>query len=428
MFLTKIFRFFYHIFTYLVSPLLLLHLFLRSISDPRYFNRVKERFGFYSQSISRETIWIHAVSYGEVNAAQSLVRSLLDQNPDLDIIFSSTTPTGSAHIDELFPNEVINIYIPYDLAGPVKRFFLWAKPKVAIIIETEIWPNIYHYCGKAGIPLILASACISDNSMKRYSLLFSLFKDSVSQGIVVASQTNEDAAKFITLGAKKERTYVTGNLKFDSNVNIEHKEVISTFKDKFIGDRFVWIAGSTHEGEETEILKAHMSVIKSIPNALLIIAPRKPERFKAVSKILDQSQLSFTKWSENNDEKINTDVLLLDSLGDLLFFYSLGEVAFVGGSLFSVGGHNLIEPAILGKPILTGPKLNNVKEIADQFLSHQAIIIVKDQIDIAKSVYELSINEERYNEMINGAQRVIENNKGSTDKVIELIRPLIQLH
>ena len=221
---------------------------------------------------------------------------------------------------------------------------------------------------------------------------------------------------------------MTGNLKFDSNIKIEHKEVINTFKEKFIGDRFVWIAGSTHEREETEILKAHMSIIKSIPNSLLIIAPRKPERFKAVSKILDQSQLSFTKWSENNDEKINTDVLLLDSLGDLLFFYSLGEVAFVGGSLFSVGGHNLIEPAILGKPILTGPKLNNVKEIADQFLSHQAIIIVKDQIDIARSVYELSKNKERYNEMINGAQRVIENNKGSTDKVIELIRPLIQSH
>lgn len=422
---TIISRFFYHIFTYLVSPLLLGHLLLRSISDPRYMKRIQERFGFYNQSIDSETIWVHAVSYGEVNAAQSLVRGLLDENPNIDIIFSCTTPTGSAHIDELFSDEVINVYIPYDLAGSVRRFFVWAKPKVVIIIETEIWPNIFHYCGKAGIPLILASACISDQSMRKYSFLFELFKDSVSQGIVVASQTHEDAAKFISLGAKKERTYVTGNLKFDTNINIEPEEVVENFRDQMVGNRFVWIAGSTHEGEEVEVLKAHESIMKSIPNALLIIAPRKPERFKSVSKLLNESHLSFTKWSEYNNELIKTDVLLLDSLGDLLFFYSIGEVAFVGGSLFSVGGHNLIEPAILGKPIITGSRLNNVQEIANQFLSNQAIIIVKDHIDIAKSVYNLSTNKEKYNEMIKGAELVIENNKGSTRKIIELIRPLI---
>ena len=167
MLVTKLSRFFYHIFTYLVSPLLILHLILRSASDRRYINRIAERFGFYEKENDKQTIWVHAVSYGEVNAAQTLVSSLLNENPNHQVIFTCTTPTGSALIKELFKDKVIHVYLPYDLKGPVKRFFQWAKPKVAIIIETEIWPNICHYCGKKEIPLILASACISDDSMRK---------------------------------------------------------------------------------------------------------------------------------------------------------------------------------------------------------------------------------------------------------------------
>ena len=174
MVITKISRFFYDIFTYLVSPLLIIHLLFRSISDRRYIRRISERFGFYKKHNNNETIWVHAVSYGEVNAAQSLVRSLLEEYPDSKLIFTCTTPTASFLIEDLFGDKVISVYLPYDLKGPIKRFFEWAKPKMAIIIETEIWPNIYHYCGSSEIPLILASACISDDSMKKYSILFGL--------------------------------------------------------------------------------------------------------------------------------------------------------------------------------------------------------------------------------------------------------------
>ena len=425
---TKISRFLYNIFTYLVSPLLIIHLVFRSISDRRYINRIAERFGFYERHNNNETIWVHAVSYGEVNAAQSLVRSLLEEYPESKLIFTCTTPTASALIENLFQDKVITVYMPYDLRGPVKRFFKWARPKMAIIIETEIWPNIYHYCGREEIPLILASACISDDSMKKYSILFGLFKDSVSQGIVVASQSEEDAQKFISLGAKEERTFVTGNLKFDIEVNLSSSMDKNIFKSEIINKRFSWTAGSTHEREEKEAIRAHVLIKEKIPDALLILAPRKPERFQAVSKILDQSKLSYCKWSENKDKKIDTDVLLVDTLGDLLFFYSVGDISFVGGSLFDIGGHNLIEPAVMMKPILTGPKLENVHEIADQFRLNQAIIIVSDYKDLSSSVLELSDDKERCDQMTNNAIQVIENNKGSKDKILQLIRPLINLH
>ncbi|MDC3240594.1 lipid IV(A) 3-deoxy-D-manno-octulosonic acid transferase [Gammaproteobacteria bacterium] len=426
--MTKLSRFFYHIFTYLVSPLLILHLILRSASDRRYINRIAERFGFYEKENDKQTIWVHAVSYGEVNAAQTLVSSLLNENPNHQVIFTCTTPTGSALIDELFNDKVINVYLPYDLKGPVKRFFQWAKPKVAIIIETEIWPNIFHYCGRKEIPLILASACISDDSMRKYSFLFSLFKDSVSQGIVVASQTEEDAQKFISLGAKKERTFVTGNLKFDTEINLSSSMGTEVFRNENISKRFSWTAGSTHEGEEVEAIMAHRLIRESIPNALLILAPRKPERFQTVSKILDQSGLSHCKWSESKDKEIKTDVLLVDTLGDLLFFYSVSKVSFVGGSLFDIGGHNLIEPAILMKPILTGPKLDNVHEIADQFKLNQAIIIVRDHKDIANSILELVDDNKKCIKMTNNAKTIIERNKGSREQILQLIRPLLDLH
>ena len=428
MLVTKLSRFFYHIFTYLVSPFLILHLILRSASDRRYINRIAERFGFYEKENDKQTIWVHAVSYGEVNAAQTLVSSLLNENPNHQVIFTCTTPTGSALIEELFKDKVINVYLPYDLNGPVKRFFQWAKPKVAIIIETEIWPNIFHYCGRKEIPLILASACISDDSMRKYSFLFGLFKDSVSQGIVVASQTQEDAQKFISLGAKKERTFVTGNLKFDTEINLSSSMDTEVFRNENISKRFSWTAGSTHEGEEVEAIMAHRLLKESIPDALLILAPRKPERFQTVSEILDQSGLSHCKWSESKDKEIKSDVLLVDTLGDLLFFYSVSSFSFVGGSLFDIGGHNLIEPGILMKPILTGPKLDNVHEIADQFKLNQAIIIVRDHKDIANSILELVNDNDKCVKMTNNARTIIEKNKGSREKILQLIRPLLNLH
>jgi 3-deoxy-D-manno-octulosonic-acid transferase len=310
----------------------------------------------------------------------------------------------------------------------VKRFFEWAKPKVAIIIETEIWPYIYHFCGRKEIPLILASACISDDSMKKYSILFGLFKDSVSQGIVVASQSEEDAQKFISLGAKEDRTFVTGNLKFDTEINFGSSMDVNDFRAEIISGRFSWTAGSTHDLEETEAIRAHKLIKEKIPEALLILAPRKPERFQTVSTILDQSGLSYCKWPENQDREIKSDVLLLDTLGDLLFFYSVSEVSFVGGSLFDIGGHNLIEPAILMKPILTGPRLENVQEIADQFQSNQAIIIVRDHRDISNAILELSDDNQRYMQMTENAKQVIEKNKGSKEKILQLIRPLLDLH
>ncbi|MFL2560854.1 MAG: lipid IV(A) 3-deoxy-D-manno-octulosonic acid transferase [Gammaproteobacteria bacterium] len=422
----KIMRILYDFFTYLIFPLLLLHIIIRAFVDRNYIYRVSERFGFYTQNIKGEVIWVHSVSFGEVKAASPLVRELIKAYPSKQILFTCTTPTGSKLINDLFGEEVINVYLPYDLRGSVNRFFRWANPQVAIIVETEIWPNIFQRCGYNNIPLVLASACISDRSLKLYKLLFDLFKDTVSQGIVVGAQTESDAKKFLELGAKQERTFITGNIKFDFSPSESILQEANHFKLEHFKDRQVWIGGSTHPGEEELILESHKQVLKRYPESLLLIAPRKPERFKAVYKLIIDSNLTSSRWSEfeSLDPKVN--VLLIDTLGDLPFFYSAADMAFVGGSLFSVGGHNLLEPASLGKPVITGPILHNVEEISSQLLINDGLAVINNSTELAETIITLFDDSSKIDTMVSGAMDVMKDNRGAIENILQLIKPLIK--
>ena len=423
---TKIMRLGYNLFTYLISPFLLLHIIIRAVADINYIYRISERFGFYGNALEGEVIWVHAVSFGEVKAASSLVRELIKAYPSKRILFTCTTPTGSQLINDLFGEEVINVYLPYDLRGSVNRFFRWANPQIAIIVETEIWPNIFQRCGHNNIPLVLASACISDRSLKLYKILFDLFKNTISQGIVVGAQTESDAKKFLELGAKQERTFITGNIKFDFSPPESTLQEANHFKLEHFKDRQVWIGGSTHPGEEEVILESHKQVLKRYPESLLLIAPRKPERFKTVHKLIIDSGLTSSLWSEfeSLDPKIN--VLLIDTLGDLPFFYSAADMAFVGGSLFSVGGHNLLEPASLGKPVITGPILHNVEEISSQLLINDGLAIVNDSAELAETIITLFDDSSKIDTMVSGAMNVMKDNKGAIENILQLIKPLIK--
>ncbi len=416
----------YNLFTYLISPLLLLHIIIRAIEDKNYIYRVSERFGFYNKDLKGEVIWVHAVSFGEVKAASPLVKELIKNNPLKSVLFTCTTPTGSQLISDTFKGEVVNVYLPYDLKGSVKRFFNWAKPEIAIIIETEIWPNIFEECGHRDVPLVLASACISDRSQNLYKILFSLFKDTISQGIVVGAQTQADAEKFLELGAHKDRTFVTGNIKFDVSAPMDILDKANLFKDEHCKNRPVWIAGSTHPGEEEVLLKAHKQLLDSVPHSLLIIAPRKPERFKSVHNKINDSGLASIKWSEFKGLDANVEVLLIDTLGDLPFFYSVSDIAFVGGSLCSVGGHNLLEPVSFEKPILTGPFLENVKEISFELIEAGGLLLVKDSEELSSQLNNLFADESIKEQMVSGARRVMQKNKGSIDNIMKLIGPLIK--
>ena len=416
----------YVVFTYLMLPLICLHLLYKSLGDGNYLKRINERFGFNGIPLNTEIIWIHAVSYGEVKAASSLVYQLIKRYPKKQILLTTYTPTGSALIQELFGDTVRHVYLPYDLNGAVSRFFKWANPEISIIIETELWPNIFHYCGKLNVPLVLASACVSNKSIKLYRMLLGLFQEAVSHGIVVAAQTEEEAKKFIFMGASESRTFVTGNIKFDYTTPDGLVEKAKKFKEEFALNKQIWVAGSTHKGEEKIILDAHKRIIKAYPDTLLIIAPRRPERFQSVQNLIDKR--GFLSVSRNKNIQISetTQVILADTMGELPMYYSASSVSFVGGSLLKTGGHNLLEPASLGTPIITGPVLFGVEEIANMLQANDALKIIHNAEELSTIVCQLLADSGHREKMIKAARKVVDKNRGSIQKLLNLIVPLLK--
>ena len=419
-------RFGYVVFAYLMLPLILLHLLYKSLGDSNYLKRINERFGFNGNPLNVKTIWIHAVSYGEVKAASSLVYQLIKQYPEKAILLTTYTPTGSALIQELFGDTVHHVYLPYDVNGAVIRFFKWAKPEISIIIETELWPNFFHYCGKLNVPLVLASACVSDKSIKLYRMLLGLFQEAVSHGIVVGAQTEEEAKKFILMGASESRTFVTGNIKFDYSTPDGLIEKANMFKKEFALNRPIWVAGSTHKGEEKIILDAHKRILEAYPDTLLIIAPRRPERFQSVQNLIHKRGFSCVSRSQDIQIFETTQVMLADTLGELPMFYSASSVAFVGGSLLKTGGHNLLEPASLNTPVITGPILYGVEEIANLLQANGALEIVHNAEELSKIVCQLLSDSDRHKQMTTAARKVVDKNRGSLAKLLSLITPLLK--
>ena len=419
-------RFVYVVFTYLMLPLIFIHLLYKSLGDINYLKRINERFGFNGDPLNTATILVHAVSYGEVKAASSLVYELIKLYPEKQILLTTYTPTGSALIKELFGETVGHVYFPYDLDGAVARFFKWSNPEISIIIETELWPNFFHYCGKLNVPLVLASACVSDKSIKLYRMLLGLFQEAVSHGIVVGAQTEEEAKKFISMGASESRTFVTGNIKFDYLTPDGLVEKAKKFKKEIALNRPIWVAGSTHNGEERIILDAHKRIMETYPETLLIIAPRRPERFQSICHLIDKRGFSYVSRSEGSKISETTQVMLADTLGELPMYYSASSVSFVGGSLFKTGGHNLLEPASLNTPVVTGPILYGVEEVANMLQANGAIEIVHNAEELSKIVCQLLSDSDRHQQMTKAARQVVEKNRGSLEKLLSLITPLLK--
>ena len=420
-------RILYVIFSYLLLPLIFFHLAYKGFSDRDYFKRIGERFGFNGNPLAESIVWVHAVSYGEVKAASILITELKRKYPEKKLLITTYTPTGSSLVKELFGNEVYHVYLPYDLAGSMIRFFKWAKPEILIIIETELWPNLFHYCGQFNVPLVLASACVSDQSIKLYKILLGLFQEAVSHGIVVGAQTEEDAKKFLLMGSDEARTFVTGNIKFDYHIPENLIDRANLFKQSLTYSRPIWVAGSTHSKEEEVILDAHRGILENYPDLLLIIAPRRPERFHAVNNLIAKKGFSYMKRSEQDEMKLDdVQVLLADVLGELPIYYSVSNVSFVGGSLFHVGGHNLLEPASLNCPVITGPVLFGVEDIANMLLANDALKIVHNSDELSDLVSLLLSDENMQKSMIKGASDVIEANKGSLEKLLKMMEPLLE--
>jgi 3-deoxy-D-manno-octulosonic-acid transferase len=419
-------RFAYAILTYLLAPVLIGHLYWRSINNPVYRQRIGERFGRSGHRIDTSSIWVHAVSVGEVQAAATLIRALLKRYPDRQLIVTTMTPTGAERVRDLFGDAVIHSYVPYDLASAVRHFFDWARPELVIIIEKEIWPNLFRECGLRKIPLVLASARISTRSARRYRHLVGLFGETLSHGIIIAAQSEIDASRFLSLGVNPERIHVTGNIKFDFDLDPSVPELGAAFRAEHASGRPIWVAASTHGDEEQLVLAAHKQVLGSFPDALLLLVPRHPQRFNQVATLIDKAGLAGVTRSSGRSCTVNESVYLGDSMGELMTFYAAADVAFVGGSLVPrIGGHNLLEPAALGLPLLTGPHFFNAPEIADLMIADGAAQVVKDSAEIAAHITALFGDPAERQRRGSAGQSVVDNNRGTLRRILELIEPLM---
>ncbi len=415
----------YLLLSRLLMPIFLGHLLWRSLSQPEYRRRLPERLGRGHRRLPAPSIWIHAVSVGEVTAAAPLVRILRERFPGKPLVVTTMTPTGSQRARDLFGDTVNHSYVPYDAPGPVRRFFDWVQPELALILETEIWPNLYHECGRRRVPLVMASARVSGKSTRRYRVLFGLIRDTLAHGIVIGAQSATDAERFRSLGANPARTHVTGNIKFDFELSPEVSRRGREWRALHASGRPVWIGASTHQDEEQVLIEAHRRVLEHYPGALLILVPRHPERFATVAALLQRSGLRTVRRSSGDACACTTQVFLGDSMGELTMLYAAADVAFVGGSLVRVGGHNLLEPAALGVPALTGPYNFNAPDIADLLTEEGATVVVRNAVEIAGEVSRLLGDPGERTRRGELARDLLEENRGAVNRLLALVAPLV---
>jgi 3-deoxy-D-manno-octulosonic-acid transferase len=410
--------------SYLLAPAALGFLAWRGLWNRAYWERFGERFGYAGVRCAQPSIWIHAVSVGEVQAAAPLVRALQAEYPGVPVVLSTTTPTGAQRVQSLHRGSATHVYAPYDTPGGVRRFFDRIRPRLVIVIETELWPNLFHECGRRRVPLVLASARVSPRSLDAYRRFTALFREALSHGIVIAAQSEADAERFRVLGAAPERTHVTGNIKFDFELPAHLRERGAGIRAGWARE-CVWVAASTHEGEDELVLDAFADVLRAQPGCLLLLAPRHPERFAQVAELVRARGLAFVTRSSGEPCRADTLVYLLDTLGELPMFYAASDVAFVGGSLVPVGGHNLLEPAALGVPIITGPHNFNAEEVAELLVDAGGARALRGAAELAPAVLELLGDAGLRERTGRIAQRCVLENRGALERLLALVRPLL---
>ena len=414
----------YNLLTWLLLLPYAVYWLVRGIGNRSYWPKLGQRFGVGYPQLER-SIWIHAVSVGEVVAAGPLIRAVLREWPDDRVVVSTVTPTGAARVAAIFGDRVDHCYIPFETPFSVNRFFRSLSPRMALVMETEIWPNLYHGCGSRGIPLVLVSARISERSVRNYRRLLPLFRETLSHGIVIAAQSPRDAERFLSLGASPERTRVTGNIKFDIELPDDLEARGAAFREATFGARPVWVAASTHDGEEQQLLEAHRLLLERDPSALLVLVPRHPQRFAAARELLARTGLATVARTDDRPCDPETQVFLGDTMGEVTLFYAAGDVAFVGGSLVPIGGHNLLEPAALGRPIASGPHTFNAPEIANELVRLGGCRIVTGPADLAGVVGNWFEDAGAARRAGRAAHDSLRANRGALDRLLAMIRPLL---
>lgn len=416
----------YTLLLYLLLPLVLLRLLLRGLRAPAYWRRWPERFGFAPLApAGAPVIWLHAVSVGEVQAAAPLVRALRTHYPRHTFVITTMTPTGAEQVRASLGREVVHCYVPYDLPGAVRRFLTRIRPSAAIIMETELWPNIFHGCHVRSIPLLLVNVRLSARSAAGYRRIRHLTAEMLGHVSALAAQTRADAERVIALGVPAARVRVTGSIKFDVRLPASLREEAAVLRRSLGAERAVWIAASTREGEEPLILDALASVQRVLPQSLLVLVPRHPERFARVAALCRKHGFSTVLRSEQRACEPDTAVFIGDTMGELALLYAAADVAFVGGSLVPTGGHNMIEPAALGLPVIFGPHVFNFEEVSRLLCEAGAAEQVRTAEQLAAAVRTyLSDANLRHATGEKGMQLVAQN-RGALDRVMDMMTHVI---
>ncbi|MGZ5009918.1 MAG: lipid IV(A) 3-deoxy-D-manno-octulosonic acid transferase [Methylobacter sp.] len=414
-------RAFYSCLFYLLIPFILIRLIWRSSSAPAYRYRWGERFALYKKSFPQNVIWFHAVSVGEAEALFPLAKKIQREYPNVTLLITTTTPTGSARVKAIMQDSVEHVYLPYDIPCAINRFMRCFKPGMAVIMETEIWPNLFAYCGKNEIPLYIINARLSEKSARGYQKIPALISPALACVKSIAAQTQDDACRFAAIGAKTETVRTLGNIKFDVEVSNEIIRQGVQLKAELFAGRFVWLIASTHKDEERIFLEIYKEIKPKVSELLLVIVPRHPERFGEVKKLCEQNQLVVVKRTSGEICRQYDDVYLVDTMGELKMLYAASDVAFVGGSMVPVGGHNILEAAAVGTPVLFGPYMANFKEIADGVLTEDAAIQCQDEGEIINAVTALYVDAEYRQSLAEKGKVFVQQNQGAITRIFDML-------
>ena len=411
-------RFLYTLLLWLLLPFVFLRLALRARKQPEYLQHIGERFGFYAQRSIKPVIWLHAVSVGETRATVSLVAKLRAAYPGHQILLTHTTPTGRATSEQLYGDDVLRVYLPYDYPFAVRRFVRHFQPRLGILMETEIWFNLIHAGHAAGVPMLLLNARLSEKSARGYARVARLTRNALQQLDAVVAQTAEDAARLTSLGAQE--ACVMGNLKFDIAPPSFMLELGKVLREQFGCERKVFLAASTREGEEALLLDAYQAS-GGVGGALLVIVPRHPQRFSEIAEMLVKRGLRYQRRSENKAVAADVQVVLGDSMGEMFAYYAAADIAYIGGSLLPFGGQNLIEACAVGTPVLIGPHTFNFSDATKLAIEAGAAVRVKDADELFMTVWRLLNDAGALAEMSQQGMRFVAAHQGATNKAMTVV-------
>ena len=424
--LVVMWRTIYQALLILAYPVIRVRLRWRARREPEYGRRIAERFGYAPVAVPKNPIWFHTVSAGETIAASAVIRVLVREFPDLDFLVTTMTPTGSAQVQAILGDCVAHCYAPYDFRWGVRRFYNAVAPRLLVLMETELWPNLIHEAHRRKIPALLVNGRLSERSARGYARIGALTRTMLDQLNHIACQYPAHTERFLDLGAASARVSALGNVKFDVQLPADHAEQVAQLEScLLLAERPVWIAASTHPGEEEVVLAAHQIVRGSYPDACLLLVPRHPARAVEVERLINEAGLTVMRQSEAVSApagQTDPEVLLSDTMGQLLYLYGLSSVAFVGGSLVSVGGHNPIEAAICAQPLIMGPETFNFSDVVATFDDAGCLFRARDAEQLAAQVTRCFADPETAQRHGAIARQVVAENTGATERLLILLR------